>query len=84
MRDPAPIRERLESIRTNGYAWTDQELDIGVNGLAVGLFEGHALVATVSLFGPDYRFSASRLPHLAAACKSIVTKTFTTLSNSTD
>ena len=43
----------------------DQELDIGVNGLAVPVVQNDDLVATISLFGPTYRFNPEALPELA-------------------
>jgi DNA-binding IclR family transcriptional regulator len=51
------LRSRLATARNDGWCWTDQELDPGVNGLAVPILLEDELVATVSLFGPAYRFS---------------------------
>ena len=79
MIDPAALRNRLKHIRSEGHAWTNQELDVGVNGLAVGIFDDGQLVATVSLFGPDYRFSETRKPDLAAAVKTVVSRAGETL-----
>lgn len=62
--DPEQIRARLRAVRVDGWAWTDQELDHGVNGLACPVLDrGGNLVATVSLFGPSYRFSPSACPN---------------------
>src|SRR5262245_37304286 len=36
---PARIRKRLARIRRAGYAWTDQELDLEVNGLAAPIVD---------------------------------------------
>lgn len=57
MTNPDKIRSRLVTIHGAGWCWTDQELDPGVNGLAVPILLDEVLVATVSLFGPAYRFS---------------------------
>ena len=57
MTDPSALRARLTTARSDGWCWTDQELDPGVNGLAVPILLKDELVATVSLFGPAYRFS---------------------------
>ena len=62
---PKAIRARLRTIRESGWCWTDQELDIGVNGLAVPVVQNDDLVATISLFGPTYRFNPEALPELA-------------------
>lgn len=59
MTSPSAIRKRLRRVRSDGFAWTDQELDLGINGVAVPIVIDGALTATVSLFGPSYRFSES-------------------------
>lgn len=59
------IRERLRRVRTDGFAWTSEELDVGINGLAVPILDDDELVATVSLYGPSYRMSAEARPRLA-------------------
>lgn len=63
---PASIRRRLAAIRRTGYAWTDQELDLEVNGLAVPIVEDGALVAVATLYGPAYRFAEQLQPELGA------------------
>jgi DNA-binding IclR family transcriptional regulator len=59
------IRKRLAAIRRTGYAWTDQELDLEVNGLAAPIIapEG-GLLAVATLYGPSYRFSEALQPDL--------------------
>ena len=59
------LRARLQAIREDGFCWTDEELDIGVNGLAVPVVDENGLVATISLFGPSYRFNPAARPTLA-------------------
>jgi len=67
MVDPAALRRRLVEARRAGHIWTDQEFDLGVNGLAVPvLAEGGALLATISLYGPSYRFGPDSLPDLGS------------------
>ena len=66
-RSPSPLccRRRLVAIRRDGYAWTDQELDLEVNGLAVPVVDGTgATVAIATLYGPSYRFAESLSPDL--------------------
>ncbi|MEM8922616.1 MAG: IclR family transcriptional regulator [Actinomycetota bacterium] len=74
MTDPGALRHRLEQVRADGYCWTEQELDVGVNGLAVPLPGVDGSAVTVSLFGPAYRLNptdrpttAERLVELVAA-----------------
>ncbi|MEY2957609.1 MAG: hypothetical protein RLZZ01_177 [Actinomycetota bacterium] len=63
--DPAAVRERLARIRCDGYAWTDQELDLDVNGLAVPIVDADGrLIAVATLYGPSYRLGAAVDPDL--------------------
>lgn len=63
--DPAAIRSRLERIRSDGYAWTDQELDLDVNGLAVPIVDADGRqIAVATLYGPAYRLSVEAQPDL--------------------
>ncbi len=64
--DPAAIRGRLTAIADAGYAWTDQELDLEVNGLAAPVNRNGELLAVASLYGPAYRFAEALLPKLGA------------------
>ena len=63
--DAPRIRERLDRIRRDGYAWTDQELDLEVNGLAAPIVDATGTtIAVATLYGPSYRFSEQRDPDL--------------------
>lgn len=70
--DPAALTERLATVRDNGWCWTNQELDSGVNGLAVPVVVDAQLVATISLFGPAYRLNPDERPTLAAELAAVV------------
>ncbi len=62
---PAAIRKRLDRIRRDGYAWTDQELDLEVNGLAAPIVDAAGeTVAVATLYGPSYRFAEELDPSL--------------------
>lgn len=63
--DATVLRRRIDRIRRDGYAWTDQELDLDVNGLAVPIddADGHQ-IAVATLYGPAYRLSAEAQPDL--------------------
>lgn len=71
--DPAAIRRRLGQIRGDGFAWTDQELDLDVNGLAVPIRSAAGEpVAVATLYGPAYRLNADESPGLGAALVALV------------
>jgi DNA-binding IclR family transcriptional regulator len=63
--EPARIRRRLAQVRRDGYAWTDQELDLEVNGLAAPILDASGdTVAVATLYGPSYRFAEQLDPQL--------------------
>ncbi len=70
---PRLLRRRIHGVRVAGWAWTDEELEVGVNGLAAPVLDERGeLVATVSLFGPSYRFSPASRPEVAAGLTALV------------
>ncbi len=78
--DPDVIRARLERIRVEGYAWTEEEFDLDINGLAVAVpvpTDGASTVsdapsAAIGYYGPTYRLSPNRQPSLASDILTIV------------
>lgn len=77
---PAAIRRRLARIRRDGYAWTDQELDIEVNGLAAPIVGAAGTpIAVATLYGPSYRFAESIRPELGADLAAFVADRAATL-----
>ncbi|MGZ0217649.1 MAG: IclR family transcriptional regulator [Acidimicrobiales bacterium] len=57
---PDEIRARVAYVRRRGYAWTNQELDLEVNGVAAPVRNREGdLVGAVSLYGPVYRLAES-------------------------
>jgi DNA-binding IclR family transcriptional regulator len=63
--EPSRIRKRLARIRLDGYAWTDQELDLEVNGLAAPIVDNAGTtIAVATLYGPSYRFAQQLSPDL--------------------
>ncbi len=72
--DANAVRVRLAAVRTDGFAWTNQELDLDVNGLAVPIRDGAgAVIAVASLYGPSYRLSPTVSPGLARTFADFVT-----------
>lgn len=61
--DAEELTTQLESIRINQYAIDDQELTLGVRGLAVPIRnrEGRT-IATMGLSGPSVRLTYERIP----------------------
>ncbi len=71
--DPQAIRQRLAHVRSTGYAWTDQELDLDVNGLAAPIRNTDGmLIATATIYGPAYRLAEAVQPHLGRDLASFV------------
>lgn len=71
--DPDVVRRRLDRIRRDGWAWTDQELDLEVNGVAVPVHDATGrTVAAATLYGPAYRLDAAVRPGLGAELAAFV------------
>ncbi len=71
--EPDRIRARLHRIRDRSFAWTDQELDLEVNGLAVPIRRDGEVIAIATLYGPTYRLNADETPGLGPALAAFVT-----------
>lgn len=69
---PTPLKRRMKQVREDGFAWTNQELDLGINGLAVPVAVEGEPTATISLYGPSYRFSPEERPQLARQLVSMI------------
>jgi len=63
--DPAAITERLGQVRADGFVWTIEEFDAGVNGLATVIERDGEPLASVGVYGPSYRLSPEHHPDLA-------------------
>lgn len=77
--DPAQMRERLEQIRENGWAGQSEENDIGMNALAVPVFDlDGTLLASLALAAPVFRRSLDELiefvPQLAETAAAIAAR----------
>ncbi len=71
--DPDAIRLRIDRAKTAGYVWTDQELDLEVNGLAAPIYSTDGtLVAIATLYGPSYRLSPEDRPTLGRDLQELV------------
>ena len=57
MTDPDELRDRLEQIRSIGYAWVYEEFAEELNSVAAPVFEsGGSVEAALHVHGPAYRF----------------------------
>ncbi|MBI1735646.1 MAG: IclR family transcriptional regulator [Candidatus Rokubacteria bacterium] len=65
--NPAALRRDLAAIRRRGYAWSVEETNEGVAGVAVPLVDRNGTIAAgLSIVGPRTRFTPQRVPALLA------------------
>ena len=72
----ARLEDSLAKVRVDGYATTFEELEVGLNAVAVPVCDHRAtVVGAISVSGPAYRLDGARiedvLPELAAAGRRI-------------
>jgi len=66
--DPQRLREVLEQIRRDGYAFSEGELTPGVAAGSAPVFDGKGqVIAALSVSGPAVRFGPDRLDYLIQA-----------------
>jgi IclR family acetate operon transcriptional repressor len=66
--DPALLLGQLRRARARGYAYTIEELEVGLNAVAAPVRgPSGEVVAAVSVAGPAYRVTKERIPELARA-----------------
>jgi DNA-binding IclR family transcriptional regulator len=67
----AALRAELNQVRRQGWACTEEELEIGLNAVAAPI-RGHdgTVLAAMSISGPSYRLTADSFPALAARLRS--------------
>ena len=59
--DPEKMRKELQTIRENGYSWTNGEYNLDGIGVATPLRdENNQIVASICMFGPAHRFPAQQ------------------------
>ncbi|MBI2203329.1 MAG: IclR family transcriptional regulator [Candidatus Rokubacteria bacterium] len=65
--NPLALRRDLAAIRRRGYAWSVEETNEDVAGIAVPLLDRNGSIAAgVSIVGPRTRFTPQRVPALLA------------------
>jgi DNA-binding IclR family transcriptional regulator len=63
------LRQALERIRGQGYAYSDEERDEGVRGIAAPVLAGGRARYCVSLSGPAFRLTDGKVAEMSAAVK---------------
>lgn len=66
--DPEALGRELGEVRTQGYALAVGELEEGLVGMAVPVFEDHACVAALCISGPAYRLGPGAGEALLPVC----------------
>ncbi|MET8565979.1 IclR family transcriptional regulator [Streptomyces flaveolus] len=68
--DPGTLRTQLKQIRADGFAFSVEELETGLNAVAAPVLTlGGQVVAALSASGPSFRFTERRLREVAAAVR---------------
>ena len=62
--DPEKLREQLEEVRSRGYAYTVEELEVGLNAVGVPICSASGGIAAMSISGPSFRLPPEALPEL--------------------
>jgi DNA-binding IclR family transcriptional regulator len=68
--DPQALERELVAVRHRGYAVARSELEAGLHGVAVPVFEAGTCVAALCISGPEYRLRAGFEEALAPKCRS--------------
>ncbi|WP_457967513.1 IclR family transcriptional regulator [Arthrobacter sp. D1-29] len=68
--DRGVLEKQLLDVARNGYAETREELEIGLNAIAVPVFNHvGAVIGSVSISGPAFRFDTEKQPGLIASLR---------------
>ncbi len=60
------LEKHLAEVREAGYAWTQEELEIGLHAMAAPVLDREGqVIAAVTASGPSYRFTEERMRELA-------------------
>lgn len=68
--DPAVYEEQFRAIHAEGFAYTIEELEVGLNAVAAPIrSRDGTVIAAVSVAGPSFRITPELIPELGAATK---------------
>lgn len=65
--DLAALKAELAAVRARGYAFDNEELEIGLTCVAAPVFEGGHVVASISVSGPTTRITGDRMVQVRQA-----------------
>jgi DNA-binding IclR family transcriptional regulator len=66
--DPKLLARELEAVRRRGFAVAEGELEEGLVGVAVPVFEAGSCIAALCVSGPEYRLNGKAARRLAPRC----------------
>jgi DNA-binding IclR family transcriptional regulator len=66
--DPSALARELEAVRRRGFAVARGELEKGLHGLAVPVWDGGSCIAALCVSGPEYRLHGKFERGLAPLC----------------
>ena len=68
--DANELKQHLYEVRQIGYAYTTEELELGLNAIAAPIYSlTGKVIAALSLSGPSYRLKRENIPNLGEATK---------------
>jgi DNA-binding IclR family transcriptional regulator len=67
--DPEALARELDAVRRRGFAVAQGELEEGLVGLAVPVWEAGSCIAALCVSGPEYRLDGKTARRLAPRCK---------------
>jgi IclR family transcriptional regulator, acetate operon repressor len=72
--DPGALEQELAAVRHRGFALARSELEAGLHGLAVPVFDAGSCVAALCVSGPEYRLRSGFEERFAPKCRAAAGK----------
>jgi DNA-binding IclR family transcriptional regulator len=66
--DPKVLARELDAVRRRGFAVAEGELEEGLVGVAVPVWEAGSCIAALCVSGPEYRLDGKAARRLARKC----------------
>ncbi len=75
------LKKELKQVRSNGYAFDDQEVRLGVRRIAAPIFDhSNQLAGVIGIAGPTFRVRKDRVDNLGVMVKQVAKNIFQGLS----